>query len=279
MSVTFQEFERRMAEIGGVVQSKKYDHLLSVSPFYENRTDFKYEIVFQRPTRVPLDSIHAYIQSIGGTILSLMTDIYEAKFEVIIPETEGDEKNVIMGIDMANSSTSVSNTYTVKTNNAITIDSSIVNMWLENYSPIEQDEPKGEIKMKPFTIVPIQNIETYNDRVVKVTFVDNTFTKSVCSKNDHFDLDVGITICLMKKLLGGTNPTKAYNDLIRQAHKVMEDKALIEKKTKEAIAEEKKRQKKIEEKKAKRKQQRIDEYKDIHKQAFVEAMKEVKAGE
>lgn len=56
-------------------------------------------------------------------------------------------------------------------------------------------------KTDPLRTFEITNIEVYNDRVAKVTFDDGSFTKSVCQENDIFDLDVGITVCLMKKML------------------------------------------------------------------------------
>ena len=66
---------------------------------------------------------------------------------------------------------------------------------------------------------PIQRVITHNDRVVIVKFSDGSFTKAVCSPNDKFDIDVGITVCLLKKVLGGTNE---YNNLIRKIHKQMD---------------------------------------------------------
>lgn len=66
---------------------------------------------------------------------------------------------------------------------------------------------------------PIQRVITHNDRVVIVKFADGSFTKAVCSPNDKFDIDVGITVCLLKKVLGGTNE---YNNLIRKIHKQMD---------------------------------------------------------
>ena len=57
------------------------------------------------------------------------------------------------------------------------------------------------------------------NKVVQVTFLDGTKEKAVCSKEDDFSLEVGITICLAKKFLGGT---KKYNKTIKNALKTME---------------------------------------------------------
>lgn len=49
------------------------------------------------------------------------------------------------------------------------------------------------------------NVKTYNNKVVKVEFADGTFEKAVCQDGDTFDLDMGITVCLCKRLLGGSS--------------------------------------------------------------------------
>ena len=76
----------------------------------------------------------------------------------------------------------------------------------------------------PLPIPAIESIHTYNDRVVLVRFADGTSTKSVCMGADIFDVDTGITICLMKRMLSrdAHEATKRYNDLIRSAHKAEE---------------------------------------------------------
>ena len=61
-------------------------------------------------------------------------------------------------------------------------------------------------------------INTYNNKVVKVSFADGTFTKAVCSSNDTFNEDTGIMICLMKKMLG-KDGNKEFNNMLRRARK------------------------------------------------------------
>ena len=123
----------------------------------------------------------------------------------------------------------------------------------------------------------VKKVETYNDRVVKVTFIDDTFTKSVCSENDHFDIDVGITICLLKRVMGtnSDNATKNYNKLMNQIHGVME-KNEKEKLTVQAQkAADKTKKRKIELKKAAKKLKAKEEQIDIHKQAIIRAHQEM----
>lgn len=129
---------------------------------------------------------------------------------------------------------------------------------------------------KPVNRFDISNIETYNDRVVKVTFSDGSFTKSVCQENDIFDLDVGITVCLMKKMLdtGKGDGTKIYNDIIRNAHKLINDKEneKIEKQLEKE--KEKSKARKVAMKKKAKKMKAKEEAIDTQKQAFIRALQE-----
>lgn len=141
---------------------------------------------------------------------------------------------------------------------------------------IKVEMPTTDFSAKKFNtdLVPglpaIKKFETYNDRVVKVTFVDGTFTKAVCSENDYFDLDVGITICCMKRMMG-KDGNRLYNDLIRHAHKVMdrnekEKQALTEEKAKKRMKD-----RKAELKKAARKLKAKEEQINTQAQAIVRA--------
>ena len=121
-----------------------------------------------------------------------------------------------------------------------------------------------------------KKIDVYNDRVVKVTFIDDTFTKSVCSPNDQFDLDVGITICCMKRLLGNDSKdgNRVYNNIIRLAHKQMENNEKQDK----LKAEEEKKRKAAEKKRAMTKKAKMmkakEEQIDIVKQGYLRALTE-----
>lgn len=123
----------------------------------------------------------------------------------------------------------------------------------------------------------VTNIETYNDRVVKMTFSDGTFTKSVCQENDIFDLDVGMTVCLIKKMLGDKNEsgTKKYNDIIRKLHRLIEDKEneKIEQKIKKDL--QKKKARKAQMNKQAKKMKAKEEAIDIQKQAIIRAYQEM----
>ena len=115
-------------------------------------------------------------------------------------------------------------------------------------------------------------VETYNDRVVKVTFKDGSFTKSVCSDNDTFDLDVGITICILKRVMG-KNGHKLYNNMMRDIHKIMDENEKDKEKARKEKAERKTKQRKTELKAAAKKAKARQEQIDIQKTAFVEALR------
>lgn len=120
-------------------------------------------------------------------------------------------------------------------------------------------------------IPPVTDVQTYNNRVVKVTFADGSFTKAVCSENDNFDLDVGISVCITKRMMG-KDGHKLYNNMMRKVHDQMVENAKREVKL-QALETELKRQNRKKElkaaaKKAKARQEQID----IQKTAMVEAL-------
>lgn len=80
------------------------------------------------------------------------------------------------------------------------------------------------------------------DKVVEVTFADGTKEKSICREPDVFSLESAISICISKKIMGGSS---AYNNAIKRGMKVYEDKQKRE-------ATEREEQERIEKKRAKR---------------------------
>lgn len=123
-------------------------------------------------------------------------------------------------------------------------------------------------KFDPFEIVDYKVI---NDTVVIVTFADGTTEKAVCNKNDIYNFERAIEICICKKKFGGT---KAYNTAIKNA--LRQVKAVDDKKKKEAEEKElvERREAKIAKRKAKRKAQRRQQRIDDMSVAFLNAMLE-----
>lgn len=120
---------------------------------------------------------------------------------------------------------------------------------------------------------------TNKDNVVgvEVKFADNTKQKAICSPNDTFNLEQGISICLFKKILEDGlvavkelrkgRGTSIYNKLVNHAIKVMERRIKAEEETEKKEAERKlkeqrfiEKKRRAEERKAKREsEQRINE--------------------
>jgi hypothetical protein len=129
--------------------------------------------------------------------------------------------------------------------------------WREWMDSIKWEE-KSIMPYKKTNNVEITKIVTHNNMVTIVYFSDGTFTKAICSKNDTYDLDVGIQVCLMKKMLGD----KRYFKTMEYAHKLIEKQ---EQDKKDAIELKRKRrdeQKKREEKNRKARKEAIDRWKN-----------------
>ena len=122
------------------------------------------------------------------------------------------------------------------------------------------------LNLKPITLIPwftlqvpeIIDVKVINDKVIIVTFIDGTQTKAVCDKDDTFNLEVGIGICITKRLMSSDEQTgnSMFNKTIKNALKVMKRNEQLEKTRKEAEEEEKRIADKIKRKKEKRAEQR-----------------------
>ncbi len=136
--------------------------------------------------------------------------------------------------------------------------------------PVENQNDSYAFKaymMPRFKVVPafkIKSVRFYNNRVTKVEFEDGCFTKAVCGENDIFDEDVGITVCVLKKLLGGQKEgTKTYVKMLRDAHRVIDAEKKRQEEVERQEAEEKRRREKLERKsKEKKERARIEKIND-----------------
>lgn len=104
----------------------------------------------------------------------------------------------------------------------------------------------------------IIDVKVINQKVVIVTFIDGTQTKAVCDKDDTFNLEVGIGICITKRLMSNDEQTgnSMFNKSIKDALKVMKRNEQLEKARKEFKEEEKRIEAKIQRKKEKRAEKR-----------------------
>ena len=130
-------------------------------------------------------------------------------------------------------------------------------------------------KQSTKNILPdIKDIITYNDRVVIVKFADGTQEKAVLYPDDKFTVEQGISICLTKKLMGGSS---IYNKVVEYALDVVDKKIKAKEKevadaakAKEDAAKEAKRRA---ERKAQKKEKYIKTQAEILARAMVEAKK------
>lgn len=133
-----------------------------------------------------------------------------------------------------------------------------------SYFPSSAFEPFNVAKKS----VKISDVKILSpNKVVQVIFEDGTSEKAVCDKEDTFSLETGITVCIAKKLLGGT---KEYNKEIRNAVKTMERNEKIEKEREE-------RRKRIAEKRKREDEKRRERKIKIQEEAYYRAMKRMES--
>lgn len=147
-----------------------------------------------------------------------------------------------------------------------------VGVYKELYAKFYKD---GFITSEKELIPDIKNVIVHNNHAVIVEFVDGTTEKAVLHPEDQFSVERGISICITKKLVGGSS---IYNKLIDRAVKVMINSDA--ERTKKQIEEEarKERKKKNDEKKARRKAAKREEYIETQKEAYIRALREVGVG-
>lgn len=115
----------------------------------------------------------------------------------------------------------------------------------------------------------IKDIITHNDRVVIVKFADGTQEKAVLYPDDKFTVEHGISICLAKKLMGGSS---IYNKVVEYALDIVDKKDQAQKKkiADEAVAKE--NAAKAAKKRAERKAQKREEYIKTQAEIMARAM-------
>jgi hypothetical protein len=131
-------------------------------------------------------------------------------------------------------------------------------------------------------IIPhIKDVQVIKDRVVIVSFADDSQEKAVLDSADTFSLEQGISICITKKMLSmGTNGngSSAYNKLINHCLKVYENSRKAEEKAKaeeQAVKEkEKKAADKARAKRIKKANKNREREIEIQKEAYLRAMRE-----
>ena len=136
---------------------------------------------------------------------------------------------------------------------------------------------KDGFKTSTKELIPdIKNIIVHNNHAVIVEFVDGTSEKAVLHPEDQFSIEQGISICITKKLVGGSS---IYNKLIDRAIKIMINNDAEKTKKEQEEEARKERKKKNDEKKARRKAAKREEYIETQKEAYIRALREVGIGD
>ena len=153
--------------------------------------------------------------------------------------------------------------------------------WRNNYMPTNYDyyadllkgtidKDRGIFRYTP-KITDVKIIVP--NKVVEVTFLDGTKEKSVCREPDVFSLESAISICIRKKIMGGSS---AYNNAVKRGIKVYEEKLKREefdKAEQERIEKRRaKRQAYKERRAAKREEVEKEKQIEIQKEAYIRAM-------
>lgn len=134
---------------------------------------------------------------------------------------------------------------------------------------------KDGFKQSTKSLLPdIVDVIVYNESAVIVKFADNTQEKAVVHHDDHFSIEQGISICLTKKLMGGSS---VYNKVIEHALDIVEKKRKEQEKKDKDDAARKERDLRNAQKKAKRiakkKEAYIKTQAEIMARAMIEAEK------
>jgi hypothetical protein len=126
------------------------------------------------------------------------------------------------------------------------------------------------IKKEPNVKIKDVNIIVEN-KVVEVTFTDGDKQKSVCREPDVFSLEMAISICIAKHVLGGSS---SYNKAVHNGLKCYENK--LKKENAEAKEKERihKRKAKLAAYKKRKAEKRKEEQIETQKEAYLRALRD-----
>lgn len=109
------------------------------------------------------------------------------------------------------------------------------------------------------------------NKVVEVTFPNGDKQKSICQEPDVFSLEMAISICITKHLLGGT---KEYNKVIRNGVKCYENKLNRNKAKTEEMERIEKRKVKLAAYKKRKAEKRKEAQIEMQKEAYLRALRD-----
>lgn len=126
----------------------------------------------------------------------------------------------------------------------------------------------------------IVDVKVIEEKAIIVSFADGTNEKATLDKEDKFNLEQGISICITKKLLEEKcrNGSNLYNKIVKRAEKVYTQKIETLKKLKSEEEEKEriiaKKRKKNEQRWIKREMAAKEKQIEIQKEAYLRAMYE-----
>ena len=132
---------------------------------------------------------------------------------------------------------------------------------------------KDGFKTSQKELIPdIKDVTIHQNHVVIVEFVDGTSEKAVLHPDDKFSIEQGISICITKRLVGGS---AIYNKLVSRALKINKRNRLAEAKEEQEKVIRKERAKKYAEKKAARRAAKREEYINVIAEAIARGINSV----
>lgn len=115
----------------------------------------------------------------------------------------------------------------------------------------------------------LKDYKVFNNKVVVCCFTDQTIERAICAEEDSFCLETGISICILKHILGGSS---RYNRIIKAIVKSHDRRIKAEENRKTIAEKEKLAKEKNKEKKARKRREKQIE---IMKEALVRANEEI----
>jgi hypothetical protein len=129
---------------------------------------------------------------------------------------------------------------------------------------------KGDKNMKDFKIKNYNVCENNGVKTVVVEFEDGSREHAVCNKDDIFELERGIEVCVLKHLLGADKYKASIKEANRQIKAIDREAAKAKKAEEESKEITKRRRAKAAKRKMKQRERRIAEMKE----AYVAALRE-----
>ena len=149
---------------------------------------------------------------------------------------------------------------------------------LMNTKKEKKDMSRNTIKGTTVVVPEITNVQVFNNRAVKVTFADGSWTRSVAEKEEVFSLYIGVEICIFKRMLGKDDGSKIYNKIMKNAFDKIDKIEREKNRAAEERKKDKERKHKAELKRQAKALKKKEELINIQKEAYLRALNEHEKG-